>query len=282
MNKKLSSMPSRSVIKKHARQQFGANHWACVGVGFVALVIGVLLNLAVQQLPFSNPSYGVRLKVSQVGTYSLLKTAASLAVNLLVQGITGVLTIESAFFFLRVYRKESVKFGQFWQGLRSDFPRKLQGSFRRALFSFLWMLPYTAIWVAANYLFTSDPSLGAKYFWPTVLVSVPFYALAICKTLSYSMMHNILGDCPKVTARQAMRLSIRMMKGYRWQYVVFGLSFALWFLGGFATLFVLIVLSVAPYFSTALSGFYDELKRVSLANGVITKQELQAEDRKKR
>jgi hypothetical protein len=92
--------------------------------------------------------------------------------------------------------------------------------------------------------------------------------------LAYYFTANILADCPNVTARDALKISMRITRGYKGEIFVFILSWIGWFLLSGLTLGILYVVYVGPYWYTADAGLYIELRNRALADGIITPEEL--------
>lgn len=82
----------------------------------------------------------------------------------------------------------------------------------------------------------------------------------IIAALSYSMTQYIYCD-EELEPRACIKASKEMMKGYKWDYCVFTLSFMGWTLLGALTLGLLYIW-VTPYMMTAEVLYYDELKKI--------------------
>ena len=158
--------------------------------------------------------------------------------------LTGPLTIGLNAFCLSIFRgsDEGASLDAVFDKGFSNFGRKLGG--------YLWMQLFTFLW------------------------SLLFVVPGIVKALSYAMTPYILTDCPNVPAQDALKLSMRMMKGHKWELFVFYLSFLGWGVLNALTLGLLGVFFLAPYQSNALAGYYDELKTLSLNTGALTAEEI--------
>jgi len=108
----------------------------------------------------------------------------------------------------------------------------------------------------------------------TILWSMLCFVPGIVKGISYSMTPYILANHPNVTARDAIRLSMRMTNGYKMDLFVMQLSFIGWHLLSILTCGVLSIVFVGPYLSTTTAGYFVELRDKALANGVIHDYEL--------
>jgi uncharacterized membrane protein len=92
------------------------------------------------------------------------------------------------------------------------------------------------------------------FLW-TLLLIVP----GIIKGLSYSMAFFVLYDNPDMKPRQALKESIRMMKGYKGKCLGIHLSFIGWVLLGLLTLGIG-YLWLYPYMYMTFANFYENLR----------------------
>ena len=148
-------------------------------------------------------------------------------------------------FSLSVYRGEPKDPGSMFSEAFENFGHKLGGYLWMELFIFLW--------------------------------SLLFFIPGIIKSLSYAMTPYLLDDCKNLRAQDALKVSMRMMKGHKWELFVFHLSFLGWILLSMLTLGILSIFLVSPYQNTALAGYYEERKKSALEEGVITEAELNGE-----
>ena len=157
----------------------------------------------------------------------------------------GPLTIGLNYFYVMniLGRDDLVDVGTPFQTAFTNFGRKLGG--------FLWMMLFLFLW--------------------TLL----FYIPGIIKAYSYSMTPYILADCPNVKAKDALKLSMRIMKGHKWELFVMQLSFLGWdILGGF-TCGLLNLFYVTPYKYNTYATYYLEVREEALRSGVITMGQLE-------
>lgn len=103
--------------------------------------------------------------------------------------------------------------------------------------------------------------------------SLLFFIPGIIKAYSYSMTQYILADCPDVSAVDAITISKRMMKGHKWEYFVFQLSFFGWGLLSILTLGLLSIFFLDPYIGTATAGYYAEVKKAAIESGAVTAEQ---------
>ena len=98
------------------------------------------------------------------------------------------------------------------------------------------------------------------YLWMLLLI-IP----SIIKAFAYSMTPYILKDYPELSANQAINLSVRMMKGHKFDLFYLYLSFIGW---GILSVFTLGLgyLWLMPYMYASMAAFYQDVK-----NDYITK-----------
>lgn len=83
----------------------------------------------------------------------------------------------------------------------------------------------------------------------------------IIMTLAYAFVNLLVIDTD-VSGNDALKASREMMKGYKWNYLVFGLSFIGWMLLVPFTLGIILIW-LYPYMVVANTMYYDKLKQIS-------------------
>lgn len=101
----------------------------------------------------------------------------------------------------------------------------------------------------------------------TMFVKYIFYSLwcltivgIAVKHYSYYLVPYIVAENPDLTARQAITLSRRMMKGHKWECFIFELSFLGWEVLGMLTMGVFSVFFTNPYKTAAFTQYYAVLR----------------------
>ena len=249
-------MRTRQEIKSIGKEQFKLNYWNCVLAALlVSAVLGVLTWMSNGQEIARVVSTGqdaFRVVSGQQDTFYMMdsqpvQTTISVRANaggLLMLLLGGPITVGLNCFFVKNVRGEREELSvttPFTEAFK-NFPRKLGGSLWMGLFVFLWAL----------------------------LLVIP----GIIKGISYSMTQYILADCPNVKARDALKLSMRMMNGHKCEYFVMGLSFLGWILLSALTLGILSVFYVDPYMRSSFAEYYLELRDEALRTGAITQGQL--------
>ncbi len=265
-------------IKQTAKERFKAKYWTCVGVVFLMLLItGVcqtVVTLVGGAMGIPNDTAALESGIMPISGAGLTLYSV---LSMLVALVTGTFAIEAAYFFLRVYRGEDVTVGDYVSNLFSNLGRKMGANLWLGFIMFLWimlsMIPVFAISFAAV---AGSEQTTAILTVLVVIALIALYVFVIIKGLSYSMMYYIVRDCPNVPVREAMKLSIRMTKGYKGQIFMFGLSFIGWFLLVGLTVGLLMLFYVGPYAATSAAGLYDDLKARAIASGAVSSAEFGA------
>lgn len=163
-------------------------------------------------------------------------------VNLL---ILGPLSIGLCYFFIQLIlgHDDEINLGTPFRVGFSGYGRKLGG--------YLWMQLFTFLW--------------------SLLLVIP----GIIKSFSYAMTPFILSDCPNVRATDALKLSMRIMRGRKADLFVFYLSYLGWVLLSSLTFGILLVFYVQPYMESASACWYLEAREAALQAGVITMGQLE-------
>lgn len=159
--------------------------------------------------------------------------------------ITAPLAIGLCYFFIQLIlgHEEEINVGTPFQAGFSGYGRKVGG--------YLWMRLFTFLW------------------------SLLFVIPGIIKAFSYAMTPYILSDCPNVKATDALKLSMRIMRGRKGDLFVFYLSYLGWALLSAFTAGILAVFYVYPYLYSASACWYLEAREAALQEGVITMGQLE-------
>lgn len=101
-----------------------------------------------------------------------------------------------------------------------------------------------------------------KFFWMFTIVG------GIVKTFSYFLVPYIVAENPDMTAREAITLSRRMMKGHKWECFLFHLSFAGWYILGMLTFGLTAVFYSNPYETASFTEYYIQLRSLAKDKGI--------------
>ena len=229
-------MRSRPEIKAIGKAAFQVNYWNCV---LTALLITAILGA----LDWFTGGQSVQQAVQGSREISNV-TVRSNGGGLLRLLLAGPLGIGLNSFFVRnaIGDRAGLQVTTPISAAFENYPRKLGGSLWKGLFIFLWSL----------------------------LLLIP----GIIKGFSYAMTEYILADCPNVKATDALKLSMRMMNGHKWEYFVLHLSFLGWGLLSLCTLGILGVFYVSPYWNSTKAVYYLEIREEALRTGAVTEEQL--------
>lgn len=154
----------------------------------------------------------------------------------------------------------------FWFLLQNTFPVVIRRVFLEGMIydrvtpqRFLFLLRVKK-WMKASWI------MFVKYvcylLWCLTIVGI------VVKRYSYFLVPYIAAENPDMTARQAITLSRKMMKGHKWQCFVFELSFLGWNILGVLTMGIFNILYTNPYQTASFTRYYAELRKEAIEKGV--------------
>ena len=269
-------MRTRQEIKSIGKSRFHANYWPCVlACLLVALAIGVVSGA------LSMPSTIATINNAMSGDSTVnVSSSLSSSASILVLIIAGPLTIGLCHFFvMNVLGRSDISCTTPFTVAFTNYGRKLGGYLWMYLFLFLWSLimlagvAVFALLVAVGAAFGS--SISVVLILLGILIVIASCIPLIIKSFSYAMTTYILADCPDVKAQDALKLSMRIMDGHKWELFVFYLSFIGWYLLSLITLCLLSIFYVDPYFHSSMAVYYLEVREQALRTGVITMGQLE-------
>ena len=155
--------------------------------------------------------------------------------------VSSILAVASLNVYLTMSRSpEPVTFGKFIEGFNN---------WARAALGVLW----TFLWV---------------FLW-TLLFIIP----GIIKSIAYSQMFYIIAEYKEVSVTKAMRISIEITKGHKWDLFVMYLSFIGW---DFLCLFTMGIgnLWLTPYKNMTYTNAYHALLKEAVESGRIKPEDL--------
>lgn len=127
---------------------------------------------------------------------------------------------------------------------------------------------------AQKFLFLIRVKRWLKASW-VIFVKNLYHALwsltilgGLIKEYSYMMVPFIVAENPDVTAKEAIGLSRRMMKGHKWECFVLKLSFIGWDLLGFVTLGIGHILFKNPYYLATMTQYYIRMRVLAKEQGI--------------
>ena len=154
----------------------------------------------------------------------------------------------------------------FWFLIQNTFPVVIRRVFLEGMIydrvttqRFVFLLRVKK-WLKASWI------MFVKYvyysLWCLTLVGI------VVKHYSYFLVPYIVAENPDMTAREAITLSRKMMKGHKWQCFVFELSFLGWEVLGALTLGIFNILYTNPYQMASFTRYYAELRAEAIEKGI--------------
>ena len=160
----------------------------------------------------------------------------SLVTTIIQTVVDAILTVASINVYLKMSRSpEPVSFSDFIEGFNN---------WARAILSTLWQLLWVTLW--------------------TLLFIIP----GIIKAIAYSQMYYIIVEYKDVSVTKAMRISMEITKGHKWDLFVMYLSFLGWDILSLCTLGIL-QLWLAPYKNMTYINAYHSLVKEAIESGRI-------------
>lgn len=133
------------------------------------------------------------------------------------------------------------------------------------------MIGYVLNFVRGKNASITDLFKYYKKLWPIILVTflctvfISLWTLllivpGIIAAIAYSKVTYLMADDEEIGYNTIMK-SKKMMQGYKWDYVVFELSFILWILLVIVT-FGIAIVYVAPYMTVSEAIYYEQLRKI--------------------
>jgi len=144
--------------------------------------------------------------------------------------ISGPMVLGFTMFILSFVRNEEAKISQIFDGFKM---------FEKAMGAYLLMALFILLW--------------------TLLLIIP----GIIAAISYYQLFYILVDDPKISPKEALKKSKKMMCGYKWKYFCLNLRFLGWFILALLTLGVGL-LWLFPYIQVTKAKFYEDISKDSV------------------
>ena len=113
-------------------------------------------------------------------------------------------------------------------------------------------------WMKASWIMLA--AYLCQLLWNLTLVG------GIVKHYSYMLVPYITAENPDMTARQAITLSRRMMRGHKWECFIFEMSFIGWQLLGLASFGIFNVIYTNPYKIASFTEYYVRLRSQAIEN----------------
>ena len=145
----------------------------------------------------------------------------------------------------------------------------------RLLWLFLWGLIAVPVFVIFSLVISFIPvqlTITASYTIAPIIFFIGCIPMLI-KSIEYCFAFFFVSEFPEVGIRKALRLSITIAKGHRWEIFVLDLSFVGWFLLSILTMCIGF-LWILPYYYMTLTNTYHALLQDALEKGKINPEDL--------
>ena len=258
-------MWTRAELKQNAKAVLRHSYWESLAAYLIAALIGGAAAGLIALIPVVN-------------------VFGSVAATIF---LTLPLNVGLYFFFLRARTAPPEMKNLFYSFNEARYMPVVGAMAWQYLFIFLWsLIPASGVVIFivnvviasfggfaldwSQFVFTSSMVVVA------VLCGVIYLAgtvIVVMKSIAYSMVPFILTDNPNIGYARALRLSIDMTHGQKWDIFVLMLSFAGWALLGTLLLFIGVIF-LLPYTLATYSQLYLRLRDNAIRSGLCTPQEL--------
>lgn len=218
----------RMFIKRRAKEVMKSGFLQCIGAALVLTAIFLLFSMLASAL-------ALNLTDEIDYRYIFIITGVS-AVRDIIAAPALLGLIE---FLNRKLKGEQAKISDVfvWMGNGKRLLKAMTVSFLYLLLSFLWMLIYAGIPIILAVLmvyFSGDMNTFAASGIFNILTFLVVVAsvLAVAKTYTYSAANILLAKDDTKGPLACLKESLRLLKSKKWEFFVFNLSFALWFIIG--------------------------------------------------
>ena len=188
--------------------------------------------------------------------------------------IQFVLIMGSLNVFLKISRSpEAVTFSDFLEGL-SNWRKGITTGLWKTLRLFLWALlsiPIVTAFTLVSASFITTLSMPYKILL-TVVLAVSFIPMFV-RVVAYSQMFFLVAEYPEMSARKAMKISILITRGYKWEITKTFFSFIGWFILSTLTLGFL-DLFVTPYYKMTMTNVFHALMKNALEKDLLKLEDL--------
>ena len=236
-------MFERKKYKSFAKKQLGGRWGIPILITLVIFIISAIFSIP-DILKLSRSGYIAAILNNDVlGAASALDAASSTSfiTSIVTMVVSAILEVAAISVYIKMSRSpEPVSFSDFIDGFNN---------WARATLGVLWQF----IWI---------------FLW-TLLFIIP----GIIKSIAYSQMFYIIAEYKDVSITRALRISIEITKGHKWDLFVMYLSFLGWAILSVFTLGIL-NLWLIPYMNMTYVNAYHALMKEALETGRIKPEDL--------
>ncbi len=208
---------------------------------FVAIIMNIFSLPDLLQLSRSGYFYALFTGDLNAAYNAVQNVHGSFITTLIQSIVSAILEVATINLYLKMSRSpEPVNFGDFIEGFNN---------WARAILGILWQILWVFLW--------------------TLLLIIP----GIIKAIAYSQMFYLLVEYKELSVTKAMRISIEITRGHKWDLFVMYLSFIGWDILAVLTLGIL-ELWLSPYKNMTYTNAYHALIKEALETGRIKPEDL--------
>ena len=234
-------MFERKKYKNFAKKQLSGRWGVPVLITLVVTLISLVFSIP-DVLQLSRSGYfAAILNNDYIAANEAANSSTSLITTVVSMIVSAILEVATIGVYLKMSRSpEPVSFSDFIEGFNN---------WARATLGILWQLLWTFLW--------------------TLLFIIP----GIIKSIAYSQMFYIIAEYKEVSVTKAMKISIEITKGHKWDLFVLYLSFLGW---AILSVFTLGFLNfwLTPYMNMTYVNSYHALMKEALESGRLTPEDL--------
>ncbi len=245
----------RYAVKAHARRMFSENAGRCIGVTFIVSGLSFLISALVNIYNIT-PEALAQAESAVTLTPQFFLT---IGIVILFGFLISPITVGSYSFFMGTAAGAKMKVSSIfvWLGDLRLFAKALGAMVWYVIISMFWMLVYLFIPITLAVLLIIYEVSGTLLLTGTIILYVLFLigsVFAEIKILSLMPAIYLLAENPNIKIREAFALCRGMMRGHKWEFFVFNLSFLGWQLLASVTC-GLSLLYVTPYMQLSIATY---------------------------
>ena len=272
----------RKTIKERAKSNFLANYWPTVGIfAILAAIMGMGSGLSGSSSSLINSLRSVGDNLPQEVTGALYIVFGSIGLVMSTIGLVVIIflsnpfTVTNAHIALGRYDGERANFGELFYCFKNRRYWRYVGTM--ALYSLFGMLIMigalvitgivcgvgVAVSMRTELLEYTQNSVNMAQMTPFLVIGIVTIMLAMIPftivMIGFSRVPYILAEDDAASGMSVLRRSWSMMRGHKWEYFVFELSFFGWQLLNILSFGIAGVFFIQPYMIMSLAGYHREL-----------------------
>ena len=253
---------------------------------FATIISIILLSIfSVTQKPTNSLTYQEILNLSEEQLLQYIRSnpaysAPGMILSLIYTIINFIVKIVLAAMFIIYSRSpDPVTLKNYFEGY-NKWGRGVLIGLWQTLWLFLWALIAVPVFVAFALILTFIPVDLTVETISTIVIEIIPILMLVCfipmfiKAIEYSFAVFFTAEFPELGIRKALRLSITLAKGHRWEIFKLDLSFVGWFLLSICTFMVGFLWSI-PYYYMTYTNTYHALLQDALEKGKILPEDLE-------